>query len=186
MQSLWLIIIVFFLILLIVPIFSKVYVYFDFLNDSGNVSVYLFCFKMLNYKIKFEDYRLIVYTSKDQKDVELQVSKKQMRFLKQMSIQLKEKVVLKNIKIFFRIGLNDAFNTALVSGTITSLISAIFGYIKNTKQTAKISIFSEPNFVDKNFITELKIDLFITTFDVLYAIIMSFLIIKRSEKYERV
>lgn len=186
MQSLWLIIVVFFLIILIMPFFAKVYISFDFLNNFGEVSLYLFCFKILTYKTKFENYKLMVYTSKDQKDIELQVSKKQMRFLKQMSVQLKEKIILKNISFYSKIGLNDAFNTALVSGSINSLISAIFGYIKNTKETAKINIVNQPMFNCKNFIIKLNASFFITVFDVIYAILMSFIIIKRSEKYGKI
>ena len=97
MQSLWLIIVVFFLIVLILPIFSKAYVTFDFLNNIGVISLYIFCFKIITYKAKFQKFKLVIFTSKDEKDIEVQVSQKQMRFLKQMSVQLKEKLILKDI-----------------------------------------------------------------------------------------
>lgn len=186
MQSLWLIIVVFFLIVSILPIFSKGYVTFDFLNNCGVISLYVFCFKVLTYKIKFEKFKLVVYTSRNEKDIQIQVSQKQMRFLKQMSVQLKQKVILKNVTFYSRIGLNDSYHTAIVTGIISSFVSAIMGYIKNIKKSAVMEMINNPNYNGKNFIIVCKFRFFITLFDVLYALIMSFIIVKRSEKYERI
>lgn len=186
MQSLWLIIVVFFLIVLILPIFSKAYVTFDFLNNIGVISLYIFCFKIITYKAKFQKFKLVIFTSKDEKDIEVQVSQKQMRFLKQMSVQLKEKLILKDISFYSRIGLYDAFNTAIVTGLFSSLVSAFMGYVKNAKKSSTVNMINNPNYNGHNLTIAFKIRFFITIFDVIYAILMSFIIIKRSEKYERV
>lgn len=186
MQSLWLIIIVFFLVLLILPVFVKAYVSFDFLHNLGVLSLYIFFIKILTYKIKYEKGDIVVYTNKNKKEIEVKVSNKQLRFLKQLSVQLKQKIILKKINIFSRIGLNDASSTALCIGLFNILASIIVGYIKFSKKSAKMIINSNPNYNGSNFTISIVASCFITLFDIIYSLIMSFVIIKRSEKYERV
>lgn len=186
MQSLWLIIVVFFLVLLIMPIFAKAYFSFDFLNNLGVVSLYILFIKIIAYKITFKNGQVVIYTSKNKKEIELRVSDKQLRFLKQLSVQLKEKVILKSVVFFSRIGLNDAFKTALGTGLFNSVVSGIMGYIKNTKKSAKMQIVNNPLYNGQSLTITVKVHCFVTIFDAIYSLIMSFVIIKRSEKYERV
>lgn len=186
MQSLWLIIVVFFLILLILPLFTKVNVSFDVKNNVGAISVYVLFVKVISYKLKYKNKQIIVYTSEDSTEIELQVSDKQLRFLKQMSVQLKQKIILKNAMFISSIGLNDAYYTALANGLVNSIVYGIMGYIKNTKKSAKMSVVSYPKYNSDCFTVCLVVNCFITLFDILYALVMSCVIIKRSEKYERI
>ena len=186
MQSIWFIILLFFLILFIIPIFAKAYISFDILKNLGTVLMYILFFKIISYKIRFQKGQIVVYTSKDKQEVELKVSDKQLRFIKQMSVQLKEKIILKNVIMYSRIGAGDASNTALATGLFNALVSCFMGYVKNTKKTAKMQIINNPNYNGYDLTISAKVCCFITIFDVLYALIMSFVIIKRSEKYERV
>ena len=186
MQSLWLIFIVFFLILLILPIFAKAYISFDFFNNLGAVSIYILFFKIMAYKIKYENKQIVVFTSKNQKEIEVEVSNKQLRFLKQLSVQLKQKIILKNVTFFSRIGLGDAFNTAIGTGLLNVVVSSFMGYVKNIKKSAKMKIINNPNYNGNGFMVSCVICCFITLFDLLYSIFMSLIIIKRSEKYERI
>ncbi|MBE7074421.1 MAG: DUF2953 domain-containing protein [Clostridiales bacterium] len=186
MQIVLPVIVVFFLLLLIVPIFSKVYVTFDILNNIGVLSIYVLFIKIFAYKIKREGKEIILFTEKDKKEVQLKVSKKQLRFLKQLSVQLKEKILLKRAVFYSRIGLNDAYLTALGTGFINVLVSMIMGYVKNTKKSARMQVINIPEFNGQYFAIAAHVTCFITLFDIIYAFVMSFLIIKRSEKYERV
>lgn len=186
MQSLWLIIIVLFLILFIVPIFAKLYFSFNVLDNLGAISLYIFFIKIIAYKIKYESGQIVVFTSKHEKDIEIQVSNKQLRFLKQLSVQLKQKIILKKVIIYSRIGLNDAANSAILTGVFNSIVSCFVGYVKNIKKSAKFYVLNNPNYNGYNFTFSSTISCSITIFDVIYALIMAFVIIKRSEKYERV
>lgn len=186
MQSMWLIIVVFFLLLLIIPIFAKVYFSFDVLNNIGAVSLYILCFKILAYKIKYKDKQIVVYTSKNKKDIEIQVSSKQLRFLEQLSVQLKQKIILKHVSFFSHIGMYDAYHTAIITGLYNAVCSGLMAYVKNTKKSVKFNVSSNPNFNGHNMIFSVVCTCFVTIFDILYSLIMSFLIIKRSEKYERI
>lgn len=186
MQIVWQILIVFFLISLILPIFAKAYAYFDLLGNVGVVSLYILFFKIIAYKIKFANGNIILYTEKNRKQIEVKVSKKQLRFLKQFTIQMKQKVILKNVTAFSRIGLNDAYSTAVCVGLFNTVCSSIMGYVKNTKHSAKMRLVNHPQYNGSRLTFATQITGFVTLVDILYSVIMSFIIIKRSEKYERV
>ena len=186
MQIVWHISIVFFLIFLILPIFAKGYLSFDVLNNIGVISLYIFFIKILAYKIKRKNNRIILYTEKNKRQIEVKVSQKQIRFLKQFTVQMKQKIILKNITVFSRIGLNDAYTTALLVGTFNTFCSCVMGYIKNIKPSTKMRVINYPDYNSSRLTFSAQITGFVTLIDVLYALLMSFIIIKRSEKYERV
>ncbi len=185
MQSVWLIVVVLFFVLLIVPVFAKAYLSYDFLNNVGIVSLYVFFVKILTYKLKFVKNQIVVYTNKNKKEVEVEISNKQIRFLKQFSVQMQQKIIVKKVNFFSRIGLNDAFYTALCSGMINVVSGMLVAYLKNIKKSAKFVVETNPNYNGKNFTIAVVASCFVTIFDVVYSIIMSLTIIKRSEKYER-
>ncbi|MBQ7884920.1 MAG: DUF2953 domain-containing protein [Clostridia bacterium] len=186
MQIVWHVVIVFFLLLLIVPIFAKVYACFDVFGNIGAVSLYVFFIKIIAYKVRISDGKLIFFTEKNKKEVEVQVSQKQLRFLEQFGVQMKEKTIIKNINVYSRIGMQDAFATAMLSGAINVAISSVMGFIKNSKKSAKMTLVNIPEFNGRFLTMSLQVTGFITLVDILYAIVMSFIIIKRSEKYERI
>lgn len=180
------IVVVFFLALLIMPIFCKVYFTFDVINNIGVISLYVFFIKIIAYKIKRVKNQLVLYTEVKKKEIELEITNKQLRFIKQLTVQLKEKVVFKSVDIYYKIGLNDAYYTAIWSGIFNVIVSSILGYIKNIKKSCKMRVYNFPEYNGINMIASINIKCFITLFDIIYAIFMSFLIIRRSEKYERI
>lgn len=186
MQIVWHIVVVFFLLLLIIPIFAKAYAYYDVLNNIGVISLYVFFIRVIAYKVKINKGLIVFYTEKNRKEIEVKVSNKQLRFLKQFSVQMKEKVILKNITIYSRIGLNDAYNTAIGVGLFDTVLSGFMGYLKNLKPSIKTRLMNYPEYNSSRLTAAAQITGFITILDVLYALLMSFIIIKRSEKYERV
>ena len=186
MQDFWLIIVVFFLIILIAPIIIKINISYDLLNNIGSISIYLFLIKIIEYKIKYQNMQIVIFSQKDAKDIPIQISAKKLRFIEQLSSQLKNKVIIKNAKFFSRIGVNDAYATALLIGLVSSIIGTIIGVIKNKKKSAKFEIINIPEYNENFFAMSLTTRCHIAAFDILYALIISLLIVQRSEKYERV
>ena len=185
MQSLWLIVVVFFLILLIIPFFCKVHLSYDILNNLGVLSVYVFFIKIIVLKIKLKGKDIILISEKNKKQIETKISKKQMRFLEQLNAQLKQKIIVRKISAYSRIGTGDAMSSALISGLFTSVVSSLFAYIKNTKKSAKLMVKTEPDYNGNSLIFSFYLSFMITIFDIIYSLIMALTIIKRSEKYER-
>lgn len=185
MQSIWLIIIVFFLLLFICPTFFKINASYNVLENKGAISVKLFFIKLLAYKVTIKNNNLVLYTTKKTKDIKLDFSSGQKRFIEQFIVQIKEKILLEKICLINRIGLNDAFNTAMMTGFVDSVFCMIGSYIKNNKKDVNIQYYNIPNFNGSNVTFSLQCGFFLNMLDVLYSIIISFLITKRSEKYEK-
>ena len=186
MQNVALIIIVFFLLLLAIPIFTKGYFCYDALNNLGVITIYVFFIKILCYKFKLTKNELVLFTQKKKKQVEFKVSKKQIRFLKQFTVQMQNKVAINNIAFNSRLGINDAMNTALLSGLFNIVCNSIMGILTTKKGKINYSITNYQNFNGMSLVVSVQLSFFIALIDILYAIIMSFLIIKRSDKYEKV
>lgn len=186
MQSLWLIIIVFFLTLLIIPIFTNIHASFDIINNLGAISLFIFFIKIIAYKVRYQNGQIIVFSLHDSKDIPVQLSDKKLRFIEQLGVQIKNKIIVRSVTIYSRIGVRDACNTALLTGVVSALLSSFLGYIKNTKKSAKLKLVNIPDYNGSHMTLSANAKCYITLFDVLYALIMSFLIVKRSEKYERI
>lgn len=186
MQDLLLIVIVFFLVILIVPYKIKLHVSYNLLDNLGALSFYIFFIKVLAYKVTIKNKNIVLISEKKEKIIEKEVSQKQMRFLEQLLIQLKQKVVVKKIYLFSRIGIKNAMQSAILTGLFNSIFCSLLAYIKNTKKSAQIGSFCEPLYNDNCFTIGAYIAVSITIVDVLYALIMSLILIKRSEKYERI
>ena len=186
MQIFWYALIVFFLLLLIVPIFVKGYFYFDVLGNLGAISLFVFFIKIIAYKVKIEKGRLVFFTEKNRKEVPLEISQKQLRFLEQFGVQIKQKLIVRKITIFTRIGTKDAYAAAMLNGLFNAITLGVLSYVKNMKNEVSTNFARNPNYNGNDFTVSAQINGNVTIFDVLYALIMSFIIIKRSEKYGRI
>lgn len=186
MQSLLLIIVVFFLLVLIVPIFVKFHLSYDIINNLGTLSVYIFFIRIILFKIRVKNKNIVLVTQKDQKEVETEISEKQIRFLNQLTTQLKQKLIVRKLYAYSRIGTGDAGSSAILTGLFNSIVGCVLASIKNVKKSARIGTFSEPSYNEKHLTFSLYGSFMITIFDILYSIVMSLAIVKRSEKYERV
>ena len=186
MQSLWLIIVVFFLVLFIYPIFANLHLSYDFLHNMGTLSLYVFSIKIFAFKIRFKNKNIVIIPNKGESEVETSLSEGQMRFLEQLNSQLKQKIIVRNVTAYSRIGVQDASISAILTGLFNAVVSSILAYIKNTKKSARVSVISEPDYNGKHLTFSIYGSVALTIFDIIYSLIMSFVIIRRSEKYERV
>ena len=186
MQSLWLIIVVFFLVVILVPIAIKIHVTYDILNNLGTFSLYIFFIKIFCYKVKIKNKTIILVSSKNKKEIETELSKVQLRFLEQLNVQLKQKLIVKKIAVFSRIGVKDAKNSALLCGFFEAIVCSILAYVKNTKKSAKMLVDCQPDYNGLTLCVGVYGSFAITITDIVYSLIMSAIISKRSEKYETI
>ena len=184
MQSLWLIIVVFFLLVLVIPIFAKVHLTYDIINNLGSFSIYIFFVKIFAFRIRIKGKNLMLISYDDEKEIETKMSEKKVRFFKQLNVQIKQKMVIRKINLNARVGVNDAALSAYCCGVFYAIVGIIFGYIKNFKKSARLRMQCEPDYNGTCAVFAFYFSFAITIFDVLYALIVSLIIFKRSEKYE--
>ena len=177
-------VVVFFLIILIAPILIKQHVSFDAIHNVGAISLYIFFVKVVSFKLRIGKGGIIFYTSKNEKDIPIELSKGKIRFYEQLFTQLKQKIVIKQMNVFSNIGLSDAKNSAMVAGLFNIVILSAFSVIKKTKKSARFKHVNNVAYNQNKFAFAIYAQAFITLFDIIYSVIMSLLIVRRSEKYE--
>lgn len=184
MESLYFLIPLFLIVFITFPISLNIRASFNLKNKKGIVSLYVFNIRLTVIEFRLQDNNIFIKKNKKEEIVEFELSEKQKRFAKQFSVQIQNKVNVKNLVSFTRIGTKDALETSMYNGIINSVFACVFGYIKNLKPYAKIDVLSYPAFNKNLFIITLYGKISISFFDFIYSLLMSFIIIKRSEKYE--
>ena len=158
---------------------------YDVLSNLGTISFHLFFIKIFAFKVKFKGKNIVLISHKNQKEIETAVSQGQIRFLKQLIIELRQKVIVRKMNAYSRIGFNDAYLSAVCTGLFNSIAGGLFAFIKNAKRSAKLNIVSEPHYNGSVFTISFYFSISITLVDIIYSILMALALIKRSEKYER-
>ncbi|MEG1948112.1 MAG: hypothetical protein RR140_00810 [Clostridia bacterium] len=167
----------------ILPFNFKIKFSYNFQENLG-----VFCFSFLKLKLKlflftFKKNTLIIKTKKHKKVIEFEVSQSQIKFIKQLSIQLKDKIKIKDLVAISHIGLGEAMESAILSGFINQLMCGLLAYVKNFKKSANMVIRSHTSFNKVKTEISAMCNFSISIFDILYSILMSFAITKRTDKY---
>ena len=149
MESLWLLIVLFLLILLIIPLFFRIYLSFDPLNNEGMVVIKLFFINIVYFSFQLTINGIIIRTKKERKQLEYKFSDPKIKFYELLTLQLKQKVKLKYINIYSKIGTGDAYHSAMLSGLINIIYHIFSSYLKNLKYSTSISVNSQTLFNEK-------------------------------------
>ena len=168
MQSLWLLIPLFLFLLLILPFIFEARVSYNFYKNFGTLSLKLWFIRLtvITFKVKGKEISLVG---------------PEIKLLEQFSVQIKDKIKVKKLEFHSRIGTGDAFHSAMLSSLISVLISMLWGYIKNEKDTALIDVVNHTEYKEKVFQISLLGRVSISIFDTLYSFIMASIIVKKSD-----
>ena len=181
MQSLWLLIPLFLFLLLILPFIFEARVSYNFYKNFGTLSLKLWFIRLTVITFKVKGKKLIVRTKNNAKQIEISLVGPEIKLLEQFSVQIKDKIKVKKLEFHSRIGIGDAFHSAMLSSLISVLISMLWGYIKNEKDTALIDVVNHTEYKEKVFQISLLGRVSISIFDTLYSFIMASIIVKKSD-----
>ena len=184
MESLYLAIPLFFIILLIIYFQIKVNSQIDVLAGYILLTLSLFKIKILKIKFMYKNNKLYFFVNKKEKEINIKLSFKQVYFVNQFISNLKDKIVLKNLNIQGKIGTLDAYKTSMQSATVLAISKTLFAYLKTKKHTTTLSSLIKPCFNQNIFLIKIDLCVKITLYDLLYSLIVSLVSIKR-RIYER-
>lgn len=175
MESLWLL--PFFLGIFFIILPQVFQFYFQY-NPYENLGVIAFKFwfitvKTFSFEVKCD--RIILRTNKKRIDMLFLEFDPKLKFYQKLSNEIKDKVKLKYLDIYSRIGTTDASSTALMTGALAVLAKAICSKIKNSKPTATININAFAEFKKKVFEVLVYSKISLSIFDFLYAVVIAWL-----------
>lgn len=171
----------FFILLFVFPIFIEVRLSFNPLENRGVIALFIFRKKIFYYMIEIHGKYIVLVNDKDTKMEELQFDSPQFEIIEEFMKQIKDKVRLKNIYVFYNIGTKDAFTSAMLCGLINQLITQIFIYLKSRKPTASLCIYDTVSYNRLICETALTGKVSISFFDIVYSFIYSVIINKRAK-----
>ena len=175
MESLYLLILLFFIILIVFPLGINGKVFYSLKSNQGAFSINLWKIKLKTAKVKVKGNQIFLISNGKRKNNEIALSEPQLKFLKFFNEEVKDKVKLKSVYAYSRIGLEDPAYSAIFSSVVSNVILAIFSYLKSKKKTASFALTNHTSFTEFNFILALNINLSLSILDVLYSFVMSIL-----------
>ncbi len=182
MDSLYYLIPMFFIILLTVPLFIQLRVTFRLEDLSGVICLYIFKIKIVYYMYQIKGKKIILQNEKKTKVKEFDFDPSQLVIAQIFKAQLKDKTRVKELFVFYNIGLGDAFLSSMVGGLINVGVLTFFTMLKNTRPTASMGIYDTISYNREVFEVAGKGSVSISLFDVVYSLIMSVILIKKLAK----
>ena len=182
MNSLYYLIPCFVIFLLVFPIFAEVRISFNPLFNRGVVALFLFRFKVLYFIFSFHGKYIELQNEKETKRQELEFSSEQFALVEEFSKQIKDKVRLKKMYVFYHIGTGDAYSSALVCGLVNFALMQLFLVLKSHKPTASFCVYDTVSYNKSQCEIAGRVAASISFFDVAYSFILSVILTRRKSK----
>lgn len=183
MESLYLLILLFFIIIILVPISIRARVFYSVKSNKGAFAISLWFIKIKVAKIKIKDKKIFIQTQNKKESKEIEMTDKQLKFLKIFTEEIKNKTKIKYIKTYSKIGLNSPNYSAIFSTIITSIILAFFAKIKLKRNSAKLTLKNDTSFTENNLIIAINSNFSLSILDIVYSFIVSILKTKQDKKF---
>ena len=168
------IIIIFFL-----PIKMEARVSFNVLDFSGAFGVFFYKIKLTHQQFWIKGKKIITKKDNEIETKEMDFQSEEVIFLETFMSQIKDKTRLRELSVFYNIGVKDAFLSAMLAGLVNFAITIIFTNIKNKKPTATLSLNDTVSYNRELCQFAVKAILSISLFDVAYSLLSTIVISKK-------
>ena len=185
MQSLYLLIPMVLVIIFLFPLKFQLRATFNLESLSGVVCLYIFKIKIKYYHYQIKGKNIILKNEKETKMKEIEFDTAQLIVAEIFREQIKNKARLKELFVFYNLGVGDAFESALLGGLINTAITIMFTTIKNKRTTASMGIYDTISYNREIFEIAGKGSISISLFDVAYSCVMSVILIKNISHQKR-
>lgn len=151
----------------------KIIINMDFDNFLMVVKLKVFGITVLNIKINL---LLMLYTinnSKKHKHLKLFISKKEAELLKQIKLNIIEKLYFDKVNVKSYIYVASPHVTAMTTAILNSLCRCAKIYLEGDAVDIQFSYNNISNFMTNNSMCEISLDVYFTIFDIIFAIIIS-------------
>lgn len=172
MESLWLLPILFLFLFLSIGQVFKIYVAYDIYKNEGLVVFKFFALKIINVSFSFSVNEIKIITNKKIKTISFEPSDPNLKFAQALSVQIKDKLRVKEIDISAKIGLGEAQQTAILSAAAGVFFKVLCAYVKNVKPTASVNAEAFSSFHTKVLQIAFYGKMSLSLFDFLYALLV--------------
>ena len=173
----------FFLILILfIPVKLKLKFSCNLLKQNGAFGIFIFFKKIMHQQFWLNNGKIILKDEKKTSVVEIELDSKELIFAEVFSKQIKNKTRLKELYLFYNVGLNDAFLSSMLAGYINLASLIFFTKLKNTRPTASFAVYDTVSYNRMVIELAVKMIISISLFDIVYSFILSLIITNRIAK----
>lgn len=176
MTELWLIIPAVIIFLLFLPIILEIKLSYNVLTNTGVISLYLFKKNLIYYIFEINGNHIALKNEDETIEKAIEFDSPELEFYKYLMKEIKEKVRLRFIDVFYNIGAGDAFLTSMLCGAVNTICLTIYSYIKNVKPTTSLGLYDTASYNRNEATIVFKGNLSITLFDLVYSLLLSVII----------
>ena len=162
------------LFLLFVPIFIKIKLNFNVLNNFGTFKFYVFGIRIYFVKIRFSKNQINIIGKKKEKNINLDLNDSVLQFVNKLIYQLFLKIKITKLSLVASFGKkNDAFLPAMLCGIEEVFFYALLGYCYTKKGVFNTnlnnSITAEKDECNFEFIIKAVFNLFMVLISIIVA-----------------
>lgn len=168
-----------FILLLVFPIFVEVRLSYNPLYNRGVIALFIFRFKVFYFIFSFHGKYIELENEKTRKLQEIEFQSQQFAVIEEFMRQIKDKIRLKKLYVFYNIGTGDAFSSALVCGVLNQALTQIFLFLKGHKPTASFCIYDTVSYNKVTCEIASRTAISISFFDVAYSFILSLILTRK-------
>ena len=173
MTELYLIIPAVIILLFFLPVVIELKITYNILTNTGVISVYLYKFNITYYIFEIKGNEISLKGENDKTEKKLELSGPELVFFTSLVKEVLDKLRLRYMDIYYNIGLEDAFLTSMVCGTINLAILLFFARTKNSKPTASLGLFDTVSYNKREAVVILDTNVSISLFDLVYSLTLS-------------
>lgn len=174
------------ILIFFIPVKLEVRISFNVLEKSGAFGVFVFGIKVEYQQFWIENKKIITKKENELESHELNAQSKEVIFFDMLSHEIKDKTRLKELFVFYNLGVGDALSSAMVGGTINVALFSIMAAIKNSKPTASMGVYDTISYNKKVCQFALKTSMSISLFDVVYSLVRSVILTKKKTNEKQV
>lgn len=184
MESLYLLILIFFIILITFPLGFKVKLFYSIKSNRGAIAIYFWKIKIKVIKAKFKGKQIYLVENHKKTEMEIELTEPQLKFLQFFNDEVKDKVKLKSVNGYLRVGIDNPFYASVLSAGLSDLVLAFFAFVKRNKTEANLTLKTHTSFTEFNCIGAFNIKISLSILDILYSFIISILRTKTDRVFE--
>ena len=175
MESLYLIILIFFIVVLITPLGFKIKFFYDVKNNRGAISIKLWFIWIKKIKLKIKGKKIFLIEKHKNREIEIELNEPQIRFLKFFTSEVRDKVKIRSVIANSKVGLNNPMLASFFSSVVSNFILGFFAFVKNKRPSACFKLTNYTDFYSFNFIVGIYSRFSLSILDVVYSFVVSVL-----------
>lgn len=175
MESLYLLFLAFFILFFIFPLTFDIKVSFDVLENRGSLSFRLWPLNFKVSKIMRNGVNILLISKKKNSEIKIKLGEKQLRFLKFFKNEVGNKVKVRKVNVYSKIGMGEPFKSALISSAVSNGILIFLTRLKFWQPTGTFQLKNKTMFYESKFAFASSSRIALSLFDLLYSFLISIL-----------